>query len=63
MIDYDRLRQDLYDECMAGYFIGKIGPFSFIADDVLKASEDELIELANYLRFNIEEYIIKESNV
>lgn len=55
-ININRLREDLYDECMAAYFGGGIGTALFDAADVENASPDELVEIAKQMGFNLRKY-------
>ena len=55
-IDYDRLRRDLADECLAAYFGGGIGPALFESLDIEEASEEELVKIAGQYGFILEKY-------
>lgn len=57
-IDYDRLRRDLADECLAAYFGGGFGPALLESLDIEEASEEELERIAGRYGFNLEKYMI-----
>ena len=55
-IDYEKLRRDLADECMAAFICGGIGPALLDSLDVEKASDKELERIAGRYGFNLEKY-------
>ena len=56
-IDYEKLRRDLTDECMAAFICGGIGPALLDSLDVEKASGEELERIAGRYGFNLEKYM------
>ena len=57
-IDYEKLRRDLTDECMAAFICGVIGPALLDSLDIEKASDKELEGIAGRYGFNLEKYMI-----
>ena len=57
-IDYEKLRRDLADECMAAFICGGIGPALLDSLDIDKASDEELLRIAGRYGFNLEKYMI-----
>ena len=57
-IDYEKLRRDLTDECLAAFICGGIGPALPDSLDVEKASGEELERIAGRYGFNLEKYMI-----
>ena len=55
-IDYEKLRRDLTDECMAAFTCGGIGPALLDSLDVEKASGEELERIAGRYGFNLGKY-------
>ena len=57
-IDIDRLRKDLENYYMSGFVVTGFGAAFMEASDVSKASDDELIEMAQKAGFDLRKYII-----
>ena len=55
-IDYDRLRRDLADECMAAFICGGVGPALLDSLDIEKASDEELLRIAGRYAFDLDKY-------
>ena len=55
-IDYEKLRRDLADECVAAFIGGRIGPALLDSLDIEKASDKELERIAGRYGFNPERY-------
>ena len=55
-IDYDRLRRDLADECMAAFICGGVGPALLDSLDIEKASDEELLRIAGRYGFRMDKY-------
>lgn len=55
-IDFEALRKDLMDECMAAFFGAGIGPALIDESDIEEASEDELIEIAEQFGVDLSDY-------
>lgn len=60
-IDYNRLRSDLINFFESAYFAGGFGAALMDLEDVKRASDDELIEIAIRNGFNIDKYKIYRS--
>ena len=58
-IDFDQLRKDIIEFYEGAFFVGGFGAAMCDLSDVYKASNDELIRIANNLNININKYIIK----
>lgn len=57
-IDLNRLRKDMRDECLGGYFGGGFGTALIESFDVDKASPEKLIEMAQRRGINLARYQI-----
>lgn len=57
-IEYEKLRYDLYDYCMTAYWQVGQGIGMIYAERIKEASLEELLAIANYLGFDIEQYVI-----
>lgn len=57
-IDIYRLRKDLEGYYMSGFVVTGFGAAFMEASDVKKASDEELIELAQKAGFDLRKYII-----
>lgn len=57
-IDIDRLRKDLENYYMSGFVVTGFGAAFMEASAVKKASDDELIEMAQEAGFDLRKYII-----
>ena len=57
-IDIDRLRKDVENYYMSGFVVTGFGAAFMEASDVKKASDDELIEMAQKAGFDLRKYII-----
>ena len=57
-IDIDRLRKDVENHYMSGFVVTGFGAAFMEASDVKKASDDELIEMAQKAGFDLRKYII-----
>ena len=55
-IDYEKLRRDLADECMAAFICGEIGPALLDSLDIEKASDEELERIAGRFGFRMDKY-------
>lgn len=60
-IDYNRLRNDLISFFESAYFAGGFGAALMDVEDVKRANDDELIEIAIRNGFKIDKYIINKS--
>ena len=58
MIDYDALREELRDECLAAYYGGGIGPAMMDALSVDDMSPEELVRMARMWGINIDRFKI-----
>ena len=58
MIDYDALREELRDECLAAYYGGGIGPAMMDALGVDDMSPEELVRAARMWGINIDRFKI-----
>ena len=57
-IDIDRLRKDVENYYMSGFVVTGFGAAFMEASDVKKASDDELIEMAQKAGFDLRKYIV-----
>ena len=57
-IDIDRLRKDLEDYYMSGFVVTGFGAAFMEASDVKKASDEELIEMAQKAGFDLKKYVV-----
>ena len=57
-IDIDRLRKDVENYYMSGFVVTGFGAAFMEASDVKKASDEELIEMAQKAGFDLRKYII-----
>lgn len=55
-IDIDRLRSDMYDECMGAFFGGGFGGALIESFDVDNASPEELVQMAQRQGINLYNY-------
>lgn len=55
MLDVERLRRNLEDECMGAYF-GGFGPALVEYSDIVHASPEDLVEIAQRLGKNVLDY-------
>ena len=55
-IDYEKLRRDLTDECMAAFICGGIGPALLDSLDIEKASDEELLRIPGRYGFRMDKY-------
>ena len=55
-IDYEKLRRDMADECMAAFICGGIGPALLDTLDIEKASNEELERIAGRYEFRMDKY-------
>lgn len=60
-IDFEKLREDLYESSMAAAFGGGFGGALFEAEDVERASEADLIRLAQQSGVNLANYISEQN--
>ena len=58
MIDYDALREELRDECLAAYYGGGIGPAMMDALSVDDMSPEELVRAARLWGIDIRRFEI-----
>ena len=58
-IDFDKLRLDLINYYEGAYFVGGFGAALMDAEDIKRASNEELIKIALKNGFNLEKYIKK----
>lgn len=56
-IDFERLRKDLYEESLAAVFGGGFGGAFLQAEDVMRASDSDLVKIAVKNGMNINDYI------
>ncbi len=56
--DYEKLRRDLINYLEGGFFVGGFGGMIFEIERVNKASNEELLIIAQKYGFNINDYII-----
>lgn len=61
-IDYESLRKDLENFALGAHFGGNIGVATLYYDRIVKADEDELIQIAKECNFPLEDYIIDDYN-
>lgn len=57
-IDIDRLHKDLENYYMSGFVVTGFGAAFMEASDVKKASDEELIEMAQKAGFDLRKYIV-----
>lgn len=57
-IDIESLRSDMVDECLAAHFGGGIGVASIESIEIQNASPQKLIQIANRMNIDIENYIV-----
>lgn len=57
-IDIDKLRKDLESYYMSGFVVTGFGAAFMEASDVRKASDNELIEMAQKAGFDLRKYIV-----
>lgn len=57
-IDIDRLRKDVENYYMSGFVVTGFGAAFMEASDVKKASDEELIEMAQKAGFDLRKYIV-----
>ena len=62
-IDYDRLRKDLIEFYEGAFFVGGFGAAMFNLTDVYKASNEELISIAQELNINLNNYKNKKHHL
>ena len=56
-IDFNRLRSDLINYYEGAYFVGGFGAALMDAEDVKRASNEELIKIAIKNGFKLEKYV------
>lgn len=59
-IDYEGLRSELKHFTLGARFGGKIGATELYYDRIVKADEEELLQIARECNFPIEDFIIHE---
>ena len=59
MIDIERLRKDMHDECMGACFGGGFGGALMEFSDVDKASPEKLVEMAQRQGIDLRKYDIR----
>ena len=57
-IDIDRLRKDVENYYMSGFVVTGFGAAFMEASDVKKASDEELVEMAQKAGFDLRKYIV-----
>lgn len=57
-VDIDRLRKDLESYYMSGFVVTGFGAAFMEASDVKRASDEELIEMAQKVGFDLSKYIV-----
>ena len=57
-IDVDALREDMKNECLGAFFGGGFGGALVETGDIDRASDEELVELAQRKGINLREYQI-----
>ena len=55
-IDFDRLRRDMVDECMAAFYGGGIGPALMDSLDIEEASAETLVAIARQYGYDLNRY-------
>ena len=60
IIDIDRLRQDILDDCYGAFFGGGFGGALIESFDVQKASPEELVEAAQSKGIDLRKYCIED---
>ena len=60
IIDIDKLRQDILDDCYGAFFGGGFGGALIESFDVQKASPEELVEAAQRKGIDLRKYCIED---
>ena len=55
-IDVDELRKDMREDCMGAFFGGGFGGALMEAGDIDRASNEELVEMAQRKRIKLRDY-------
>ncbi len=58
-INFEQLRKDIINYYEGAFFVGGFGAAIFDISKIYNASNEELINIANELNININNYIIK----
>ena len=61
-INFEQLRKDIINYYEGAFFVGGFGAAIFDISKIYNASNEELINIANELNININNYIIKNRN-
>lgn len=57
-IDVDRLRNDMWEECLGAYFYGGFGAALIESFDVDRATPEKLVEMAQSQGIDLKQYAI-----
>ena len=55
-IDVDKLRKDMREDCLGAFFGGKFGGALIEAGNIDRASDEELVEMAQRKGINLRDY-------
>ena len=61
-IDWEQLRKDLINFYEGGFYVGGFGVAAMKAEEIKTASNEELLQEANELGVNLENYTIWQRN-
>lgn len=61
-IDFEQLRKDLIDFLEGAYFVGSFGAALIERQEVMEASNEELISIALRKGFDLNLYLINDEN-
>lgn len=61
-IDWEQLRKDLINFYEGGFYVGGFGVAAMKAEEIKIASNEELLQEANALGINLENYTIWQRN-
>ncbi len=60
-IDIERLREDLRNECLGAFYGGGFGGALIESFNIDKASAEELIQIAQHMNIDLNNYIIYDN--
>ena len=60
IIDIDKLRKDMLDNCYGAFFVGDFGGALVESVDIEKATDEELVEMAMRQGIDLRRYEIRD---
>ena len=58
-IDVEKLRKDMREDCLGAFFGGRFGGALIEAGDIDRASDEELVEMAQRKGINLRDYQVQ----